>query len=152
MTKIDSAGASVCHRTDDVLAAERWPVACVIMWIRAVRRGWSMPEVRDHLRRALRVGGAAFRVHDFPLEEVKALIDVAGASDAKLELFHDGGTVEAWQLGPDRGCFRRKTHPAGTRSAFFPTPRSTFRQDCSGYGAIGNKFNLRGPTRRLPLS
>jgi hypothetical protein len=122
MTTIDSNRTS--DRTDahDVMAMERWPVACVLMWIRAVRRGWSMLEVCDHLRRSLKTGEGAFPVDDYPFEEIKVFTDVAGASDAKLDLFHVDGKVEAWQLGPEARILPTKDPSGRLTFCLFPHP------------------------------
>ena len=63
----------------DPLDVATWPVACALIWIRAVTRNWSSALTRKRVTLAYREEARAFPAWDPPLEEGRKLIDYAAA-------------------------------------------------------------------------
>lgn len=85
----------------DPLKVARWPVACALMQIRAVKRNWSPEAAQEAIRAAYRDDGNAFRADDPPFEEAEELLDRAVSNPGKFVLHGADGAIEPGLLGPD---------------------------------------------------
>jgi hypothetical protein len=106
----------------DTMELERWPIACVLMWIRAVNRNWSTQSVLENMRRAQQMGARAFADSDFPFEECQVLVESASRNTLDFIIFHNEGKVEIWQLGPDARLLPTKDASGRETFGLFPKP------------------------------
>jgi hypothetical protein len=85
----------------DPLQSKRWPVACVLMGIRAASSNWSVEQRQKQIRMAYHDEARAFPIDAPPLKEAQVLIDLAVASPDRIAIYCAKGQVGRQHLGPD---------------------------------------------------
>ena len=100
---IESTGPITRPTPVDPLDLDSWPLACVLAWIIAIDDGFSPAERDEHVRRAYRHEARALP-RDM-LAAGRKLIDFAAANPERLKLWHPGGVIEDFRLGPEALIF-----------------------------------------------